>query len=148
MSLENQLREDMKQALKSGEKDKLTTLRTTISQVKDERIRLMRDLTDADVITVLTRAVKSRKDSIEMYQKGNRQDLVDKETKELEVIQAYLPEQMSEDDVKKELVAIIEATGASDAKDIGKVMGQAMSRLKGKADGKLVQQLARTLLSS
>ncbi|MCB0283476.1 MAG: GatB/YqeY domain-containing protein [Calditrichae bacterium] len=148
MSLENQLREDMKQALKSGEKDKLTTLRTTISQVKDERIRLMRDLTDADVITVLTRAVKSRKDSIEMYQKGNRQDLVDKETKELEVIQAYLPEQMSEDDVKKELVAIIEATGANDAKDIGKVMGQAMSRLKGKADGKLVQQLARTLLSS
>lgn len=147
MSLENQLREDMKQALKSGEKDRLTTLRTTLSQVKDERIRLMRDLTDEDVITVLMRAVKSRKDSIEMYHKGNRQDLVDKETYELEVIQAYLPEQMSEDDIKKEIIAIIEATGASDARDIGKVMGQAMGRLKGKADGKLVQQLARTLLS-
>lgn len=147
MSLEKQVRDDMTQALKAGDKEKLSTLRTTLSQIKDERIRLRRDLKDEDVITVLMKAVKSRKDSIEMYEKGNRQDLVDKESAELKILQAYLPEQMSEEDIKKELIAIIDESGAQDAKDIGKVMGQAMAKLKGKADGKLVQQLARSLLS-
>ena len=148
MSLEILVREDMNRALKSGDKEKLNTLRTTLSQIKDERIRLRRELTDQDVIGVLMKGVKSRKDSIEMYKQGNRQDLVDKETKELTILESYLPKQMSEDEVKKELIAIIESVGAHEAKDIGKVMGPAMAKLKGKADGKLVQQLARSLLNS
>ena len=148
MSLEILVREDMNRALKSGDKEKLNTLRTTLSQIKDERIRLRRELTDQDVIGVLMKGVKSRKDSIEMYKQGNRQDLVDKETKELTILESYLPKQMSEDEVKKELIAIIDAVGAHEAKDIGKVMGPAMAKLKGKADGKLVQQLARSLLNS
>ncbi len=147
MTLEEKIQNDIKEAMKSGQKERLNTLRTTYSQIKDERIKYRKDLTDEDVITVLMRGVKSRKDSIEMYKKGNRQDLVDAETTELEILQSYLPEQMSEADVKKEIIAIIEASGASSMQDIGKVMGTAMSRLKGKTDGKLVQQIARTLLS-
>jgi uncharacterized protein len=147
MTLEEKIQNDIKEAMKSGQKERLNTLRTTYSQIKDERIKYRKDLTDEDVIAVLMRGVKSRKDSIEMYKKGNRQDLVDAETAELKILQNYLPEQMSEEDVKKEIVAIIEDLGASSMQDIGKVMGTAMSRLKGKTDGKLVQQIARTLLS-
>ena len=148
MGLEDQIRNDMNGALKSGQKEKLSTLRTALSQIKDERINKRKDLTDEDVIGVLMRAVKSRKDSIELYRKGGRQDLVDKETAEVELIQSYLPEQMPEDEVKKIIAEIVQSSGASDIKDIGKVMGPAMARLKGKADGKLVQQIARSLLSS
>ena len=148
MGLEDQIRNDMNGALKSGQKEKLSTLRTALSQIKDERINKRKDLTDEDVIGVLMRAVKSRKDSIDLYRKGGRQDLVDKETAEVELIQSYLPEQMPEDEVKKIIAEIVQSSGASDIKDIGKVMGPAMARLKGKADGKLVQQIARSLLSS
>ena len=147
MSLENQIKSDMKDALKTGQKEKLNTLRSVFSQIKDEWIKKREDLTDSEVIGVLMRAVKSRKDSVEMYKKGNREDLVKKEQDELELIQTYLPEQMSEDDIKKEIASIVESVGASDIKDIGKVMGPVMAKLKGKADGKLVQQIARSLLS-
>lgn len=148
MGLEDQIRIDMNGALKSGQKEKLSTLRTALAQIKDERINKRKDLTDEDVIGVLMRAVKSRKDSIDLYRKGGRQDLVDKETAEVELIQSYLPEQMSEDEVRKIVAEIVQSSGAGDIKDIGKVMGPAMARLKGKADGKLVQQIARSLLSS
>ncbi len=147
MNLETRIQNDMKAALKAGQKEKLNTLRITYSQVKDERIKHRKELTDEDVIAVLMRGVKSRKDSIEMYKKGGRQDLVEAESAELEILQSYLPKQMSEEDVKKEIAAVIESTGASDLKDLGKVMGPAMARLKGKTDGKLVQQIVRSLLS-
>lgn len=148
MGLEDQIRNDMNEALKSGQKERLSTLRTALSQIKDERIKKREDLSDEDVITVLMHAVKSRKDSIEMYAKGGRQDLVDKETAEMEIIQTYLPEQMSEEEVRKIIAEIVKSSGATDMKDIGKIMGPAMAKLKGKADGKLVQQIARSLLSS
>ena len=148
MGLEDQIRNDMKEALKSGQKERLSTIRTVLAQIKDERIKKRDDLNEEDVITVLMRAVKSRKDSIDMYRKGGRQDLVDKETAEMEIIQSYLPEQMSEDEVKKIIAEIVDSSGATDMKDIGKIMGPAMAKLKGKADGKLVQQIARSLLSS
>ena len=147
MSLENQLKTDMKNALKAGDKNKLNTLRSVVSQVKDEWIKKRADLTDQEVISVLLRALKSRKDSVEMYKQGNRADLVDKEQNEINVIQSYLPEQLSESDIRKEIASIVESVGASDIKDIGKVMGPAMAKLKGKADGKLVQEIAKSLLS-
>jgi uncharacterized protein YqeY len=148
MSLEDKIRSDMNNALKTGQKEKLSTLRTALAQIKDERIRKKGELTDDDVVIVLTRAVKSRKDSIEMYKQGGRQDLVDRETAEVELLQSYLPEQMSENEITKIVKEIIDSSGASDIKDIGKVMGPAMAKLKGKADGKMVQQIARSLLSS
>lgn len=148
MSLEDQIRNDMKEALKQGQKERLSTLRTALAQIKDERIKKKSDLNDNDVITVLMRAVKSRKDSIIMYKQGGRQDLVDKESNEVEILQSYLPEQITEDEIKSVITEIITSSGASDIKDIGKVMGPAMAKLKGKADGKLVQHIARSLLSS
>jgi len=147
MSLHEKLNADMKAALKAGEKEKLNVLRTTLAQVKDERIKLQRDLKDEDVITVLMRGVKSRKESLEMYRNAGRNDLAEKEHFEMDVLQNYLPEQMSDEEIKKIISEIIAQSGASDMKDIGKVMGPAMGRLKGKADGKKVQQIARALLS-
>jgi uncharacterized protein len=148
MSLEEQIKTDMNAALKAGDKEKLNTLRTTFSQIKDERIKLRQTLTDEEVLSVLLRGVKTRKDSIELYKQGNRQDLVDKETAEINILQAYLPQQLPESEIREKIKGIIKSSGAVDIKDIGKVMGQAMAQLKGKADGKLVQQIARSLLSS
>jgi hypothetical protein len=147
MRLEDQLKADMQNALKTGQKVKLNTLRSVVSQVKDEWIKKRQELTDAEVTGVLFRAVKTRKDSIELYKKGNRSDLVDKETAEVELIQSYLPQQMSEDEIRKEIQDIIKSTGVIDIKEIGKVMGPAMAKLKGRADGKLVQDITRSLLS-
>ena len=148
MSIEERLKEDLKTAMKTGQKHKVQTLRMTLAQLKDERIRLRHELNDDETITIISRAVKSRKDSIEQYKKGNRQDLVDAETFEMKLLQNYLPQQMEPEEIKKEVQLIIESVGAVDIKDIGKVMGQAMTRLKGKADGKLVRQFAREILSA
>ena len=148
MSIEERLKEDLKTAMKTGQKHKVQTLRMTLAQLKDERIRLRHELNDDETITIISRAVKSRKDSIEQYKKGNRQDLVDAETFEMKLLQNYLPQQMEPEEIKKAVQLIIESVGAVDIKDIGKVMGQAMTRLKGKADGKLVQQFAREILSA
>jgi len=148
MSLNSTIKQDMITAMKAGEKQKVQALRMTMAQLKDERIRLRHELNDDEAITILMRAVKSRKDSIEQYSKGNRQDLVDTETFEMELLQSYLPSQMSPDEIKKEVKALIESLGVQDMKDIGKVMGSAMAKLKGKADGKLVQQFAREILSA
>lgn len=122
-------------------------MRTVFAQIKDERIRLKAELTDEDVIRVLSSAVKKRRDSSEMYKQGNRQDLADKELQEVSIIEKYLPEQLSEDKIEEILTSIIAESGAVSVKDMGKVMGLAMNRLKGAADGKIVQNLVRKLLS-
>jgi len=145
-NLLNQLNDDMKNALKSGDKARLNVLRTTLAQLKDERIRQQRELNDDDVLTVLGRGVKSRKDSVESYKKGGREDLAEKEAFEISVLQSYLPEQMTDEAIRKEVATIIAETGAESIKDMGKVMGQAMARMKGKADGKKVQAIVRQML--
>ncbi len=123
-------------------------LRMTLAQLKDERIRLRKELTDEDVIRILAKAVKSRKDSVESYRSGGREDLAEKEAYEIGVLEQYLPEQMSEDDVRAVVAEIISQTGAGSMKDMGKVMGPAMARLKGQADGKMVQDIVRALLGN
>ncbi|HED11715.1 MAG TPA: GatB/YqeY domain-containing protein [Caldithrix abyssi] len=138
----------MKNALKSGDKARLGVLRMTLAQLKDERIRLQKELTDEDVIRILAKGVKSRKDSVESYRSGGREDLAEKEAFEISVLEQYLPEQMSEEDVRAVVAEVIRQTGAASMKDMGKVMGPAMARLKGKADGKMVQDIVRALLGS
>ncbi len=138
----------MKNALKSGDKARLGVLRMTLAQLKDERIRLQKELTDEDVIRILAKGVKSRKDSVESYRSGGREDLAEKEAFEISVLEQYLPEQMSEEDVRAVVAEVIRQTGAASMKDMGKVMGPAMTRLKGKADGKMVQDIVRALLGS
>ncbi|MGD9486718.1 MAG: GatB/YqeY domain-containing protein [Calditrichaceae bacterium] len=147
MALDAKIHKDMQTALKEGRKFELSTLRTVFAQIKDERIRLKAELTDEDVIRVLSSAVKKRRDSSEMYKQGNRQDLADKELQEISIIEKYLPEQLSEDKIEEILTSIIAESGAVSVKDMGKVMGLAMNRLKGAADGKIVQNLVRKLLS-
>ena len=146
MALLEQLTNDMKDALKKGEKARLTVLRTTLAQCKDEKIRLRRELTDEDVLSVLGKAVKTRNESLQLYKQGGRQDLVEKEQNEIDILQNYLPEQLSEEEIRKVIENIVKSSGAESMKDIGKVMGPAMQELKGKADGKLVQQIARSFL--
>jgi len=149
MSLEDQIKNEMTSALRAGNKFELDTLRTILAQIKDERIRLRpkRELNDDDVIAVLLSAEKKRKEAIELYKQGNRPDLVDKEEKEIGIIRKYLPEQMSEAAVLEKIDEIIRQSGAVSIKELGKVMGLAMTQLKGKADGKVVQNLVRDRLT-
>jgi uncharacterized protein YqeY len=146
-ALEQKIKEDLVNAMKAGRKEEVSTLRTVLAQTKNERISLRRELEDEDITKVLMNAVKKRKDSIEMFKQGNRQDLVDKEEKEVSYIERYLPEQISDEEIAKVVDKIIAETGALSMKEIGKVMGPIMAQLKGKADGKKVQSIVRDRLS-
>jgi uncharacterized protein len=146
MTLKEQLTEEMKQSMKSSDKLRLSTIRLLLSEIKNAEIRKQGDLTDEETLGIVAKEVRRRKEAIEGFEKGGRQDLVDKETLELEILRGYLPEQLSEEDLKRIIKEIIEEVGASSPADLGKVMGSLMPRVKGKADGKLVNQLAREML--
>lgn len=103
-------------------------------------------LSDEEVLQIITGEVKKHKESIEMFQKGNRPDLVDKETKELKILETYLPEQLSENEVRKLVEEAVASTGAKTPQDMGKVMSAIMSKVKGKADGALVSKIVKELL--
>lgn len=147
MSLLDVLTEEMKRALKAQDKTTLSTVRLLISELKNARINSGKDLTPDDEIAVLISAAKKRKESIEAYQAGNRQDLLEREQQELDIIQKYLPQQMSDEDVEKAIDEIITANGATNISDLGKVMSEAMKVLKGRADGKKVQNIVRSKLA-
>ncbi|MEJ2056086.1 MAG: GatB/YqeY domain-containing protein [Calditrichaceae bacterium] len=149
MTIEQQINEDLKTALKAGEKETVSAYRTIMAQIKDERIKLRvkREMTEEDVIGVLMNAAKKRKEAIDIYRSNNREDLAAKEERELALLQKYLPEQLSEEEIKEIIAKIIEQTNASSIKDLGKVMGAAMRELKGKADGQMIQSIAREKLT-
>ncbi len=147
MSILPKIDEELKSALKAGDKLKATVLRGLKSDIQYRQIDLGRDLTDEDILATLQSAAKRRRDSIEQFKKGGRDDLVDKESRELELIEGYLPEQLSEDKIREHIQASLEATGASSPAQMGAVMKDLMPRLKGQADGKLVSQLVRQMLS-
>jgi uncharacterized protein YqeY len=149
MSIKDKLTEDMKTAMKSGEKHRLETIRTVIAQMKDAIINMRgtgKEFTEQDEIQVLLNASKKRKEAMELYEKGGRQDLYEKEKKELEIISEYLPKQMPSEEAEKLIESIISQVGATSAKDIGKVMSVAMKELKGKIDGKVVQEIVKKKL--
>jgi uncharacterized protein YqeY len=137
---------DLRAAMKSGDKRRVGTLRLVIAALKNERIQAGRELTAEDVEAVLRRSVKQRKDSIEQYAKGNRQDLVDAETEELRILEAYLPKGMNDAEVEAALREVIAEKGFSSAKDVGLAMKELMARHKGRVDGKQAQTIARRLL--
>lgn len=149
MSLEKQIQADVIAAMKAGNKFEVATLRTLSAQVKDERIKLRpdRELVDEDVIRVLVTAAKRRKEAIELYLQGGRDDLGEKEQNELILIQKYLPEQLPEEKIIEIIDQVINKVQASSMSDLGKVMGPLMGQLKGKADGKLAQNLVRQRLT-
>ena len=132
--------------MKSGDKRRVATLRLVLSSLKNEKIQAQRELTDEEVESVLRRAVKQRKDSIEQYDRGGRQDLVQAETEELAIIEEYLPKGLSDAEAEAAIRAIIEEKGLQSAKDVGQVMKEVMARHRGRVDGKRAQEIARRLL--
>ncbi len=131
---------DMYGAMKSGEKEKANTLRSIISKLKDKQIEKRDTLTKEEEIKVLQTLVKQRKESIDLYQKGGRNELAEIESKEMDIINSYLPTMMNEDGVKKIVQSVIKNTGASSMADMGKVMPEVMKLGKGLIDGKTAQR--------
>lgn len=145
--LEEKIRTDLNSALKSREELKVSTLRMLLSSLNYLKIEKQTDLTDEDVISVLQKEVKKHNESIESFKKGNRQDLVDKETKELEILKTYLPAQLTQGEIEKFVAESISETGAKSQADFGLVMKSVMPKLRGRADGSLVSQLVKQKLT-
>jgi uncharacterized protein len=137
----------MKQAMKNKEKDKLVVIRMIKAAIQNESIKLGRDLSEEDELSVLSREVKQRKDSLHEFEKAGREDLVDKIRAELKHVEIYMPEQLSEEELSEIVKQAIDETGASSKKEMGKVMAALMPKVKGKADGSLVNKLVQQHLS-
>jgi uncharacterized protein YqeY len=134
MSLKNQITEDMKSAMKAGDKDRLKVVRLMMAAIKQVEVDSRTELDDAGILGVLEKMVKQRRDSVEQFEQGGREDLAASERAEIDVLQAYLPEQLSADEVVALVDEVIAATGAEGIRDMGKVMGQIKARAAGRAD--------------
>jgi uncharacterized protein len=140
------LESDLKTAMKAGEKKRVATLRLLLAAVKNERIQAQRELTGEEVEAVLRRAAKQRRESIEQYARGGREDLAAAEREELEILEGYLPKGMDDQELEAEVKAVIAEKGFASAKDVGLVMKEIMARHRGRVDGKRAQEIARALL--
>jgi len=165
MTIKEKIQEDFKKFLKEKKEIEVSTIRmlnaAVFNREKEKRYKLSKEkpdfkekelekesqLTDEEISQVVSSEVKKRKEAIEEFGKGERADLVEKEKKELEILKKYLPEQLSEEEIKKIATKVIKETGAEEPKDIGKVMGNLMPKLKGKADGSLVSKIVKELLT-
>ena len=141
------LQEELKAAMKAKDKATLTGLRNIIGKLKAQRIDKGEDLTDQECIQILQSSVKQLKDSIEQYEKGGRDDLAKVEAFELKLIEKYLPEQLSEEEIRISVQKTIKSTGAKSMQDMGRVMGCVMKNLTGAVDGKVVQKIVQEKLS-
>ncbi|WCK53470.1 GatB/YqeY domain-containing protein [Aneurinibacillus sp. Ricciae_BoGa-3] len=146
MKLVERLNEEMKQAMKSKDKLKLSVIRMVKSSVKNEEINQGKELTDDEVLTVLTRELKQRRDSLQEFEKAGREDLAAHARDEINVLIEYMPEQLDEEEIRKLVSEAIQQSGASSKKDMGKVMGALMPKVKGRADGSLVNKIVQELL--
>lgn len=148
MSLEQKIMEDMKAAMRSKNEAELRTLRAIKAAILLEKTSGSgKELTDADELKMLQKLAKQRRDSLDIYQRQNREDLAAKEQEEIEIIERFLPKQLSEEELEKEVLAVIQETGAQKLADMGKVMGAATKKLAGKADGRAVSDMVKKLLS-
>lgn len=142
MAITEKIEKNFKEALRKRDKITVSTLRMLKSAIHNKEIEKRGEqLQDAEVIQIISKQVQQHHDSIEQFRKGKRQELAEKETKELEILKRYLPEQLSKEEITKAVKRIIMDNGAKDKADFGKVMKSAMAELKGKADGKLVSQI-------
>jgi len=161
--LKEKLTQDLKDSLKSGDSQRRSVIGMVLSAVKnrefDKRGKLSKDITDAaeldkaallndeEIIEVISSEIKKRKDSISQFESGGRPELAEGEKKEIDMLSPYMPEQMSEDEVREIVKATISETGASEAKDMGRVIGAVMPKVKGRADGQMVSSIVKELLS-
>jgi len=147
MTIAEQVEKDLVAAMKAREELRLSVLRMTKAALKNKQIELGKPLSDDQALAVLRTLVKQRRDSVEQFRKGGREDLAGKEQKETEILQAYLPAEVSDEEISAAVAAAIQETGAAGPQDLGKVMKAAMQKLAGKnADGKRVSQMVRTKL--
>ncbi len=146
MALLEKINNDLKDSLRSGNKIQAETLRMLKSAIKYVEIEVGHPLDDTEILAVITKQVKQRRDSAEQFTKGHRPDLVDKENAEIAILEQYLPAQLSATDIEAKAKAIIAQLGVTDASGTGQVMKQLMADLKGQADGKLVSAVVRQLL--
>jgi uncharacterized protein len=148
MSIKDKLLEDMKAAMKEKESGKLrlSVIRMARAAIKNIEINKKRELDDEETLEVLARDVKQRRDSIDEFKKANRQDLVDTLIQEIEILMDYLPKQLTEEEIRTLVKDAVDKTGAKEVKEMGKVMSVLMPQVKGKADGKLVNEIVRELL--
>jgi hypothetical protein len=151
--LKEKIISDMKEALRKAgqdqsEKVKLATLRLLLSEIKNEEIKQQKELAEEEIYTIIQRQIKKREEAIEQYTKGNRSDLATKEEREALILKQYLPEQLSDEEIKEKAKAVIDQVGAHSMKDIGKVMGILMPQIKGRADGRRVSKIVGELLKA
>ena len=147
MSLTEQLQADMKTAMRDGDAHRRDTLRMVIAAAQIAAKEKRAPLSDEETLAVISRQVKTRRESVTAYRDAGRDDLADKEQSEIDVLQPYLPQQLGEDAVRALVVEAVAATGATSPRDMGKVMGALMPKVKGRADGKLVSSLVNEELA-
>lgn len=148
MSLKEQLQNDVTEAMRSGDVERRDTLRLLLAAVKQEEVDKQTQLDDSGVEAVLAKQAKQRRETIADAEKADRGDLAAKEAAELAIVETYLPEMMTRDEIRVAAEAVIKDSGASGMQDMGKVMGQLMPQLQGNADGRLVSEVVRELLRS
>ena len=147
MTLKEKLLSDMKEAMKSKDSLKLGTVRSVISAIKNQEIDLRKDLDEEEILAIVSREVKKRKAAATHYEKGKRPELKDKEIQEMEILQTYLPKQVSEEVLRQRIQEVITETGADGMKDFGKIMKTLVPEFKGKADNALIKELANEYLN-
>ena len=147
MTLKDKLLANMKEALKSKDSLRLNTIRSVISAIKNQEIDLRRELQEEEILSVVTREGKKRKEASALFKQGGRMDLVEKEDQELAILQNYLPEQVSEEELRKRIQEVIAETGAEGMKDFGKIMKVLVPEFKGKADNSVIKDLAGEFLN-
>ena len=151
MSLKNQIEEKLNQALKAKDKNTYPTLRLVVSAIKDAEIagrtKGQKEISDSDITTILKKMIKQRNESCEVYKKAGRDELLENETKEIEVINTFLPKQLSEDETKKICADVVKSVGASSMKDMGKVMGVLKSKHSDTLDFSKVSSIIKELLN-
>ena len=147
MGLKERLMQDLKEAMKSGDDLKRNTVRILRGAVRNVEIDVGHDLSEEDVLAVIAKQAKQRRDSIEQFQQANRLDLVELEQQELTIIETYLPQPMTDEEITQAAQAVIAETGVTDMKGMGPVMGRLSKELKGRADGKRISQIVRSLLT-
>jgi len=148
MSVIERLNQDMKQAMKDKATLKLSVIRMVKAAITNEQINKGGTLSEDEELTILTRELKQRRESLQEFEKGGREDLASKTKEEIEVLTAYLPAQLSEDEIRQIVREAVATSGASSKKEMGKVMGLIMPKVKGKADGNLVQRIVSEELPS
>ncbi|MGM0173247.1 GatB/YqeY domain-containing protein [Enterococcus sp. DIV0800] len=147
MSLLTTLNEDMKQAMRAKDKESLQVIRMLKASIQNEQIKKGQDLNEEEELTVLSREMKQRRDSLTEFEKADRTDLADKVKKEIVIVENYLPAQLSEEEIRTIVQEAITKTGATSPKEFGKVMGAVMPKVKGKADGNQVNAVVKELLN-